>query len=289
MRELSMGGRLMALVTGGVLMIAAAGYAQSAPQSLWLDGTPVASTVTVGHDSTKPTDEMVGGAWVERLTEVTRATVTVYPASPAYSAAAENTPAVLVVPGGGYQVLADDLEGTEVCRWLNRLGITAVLLRYRVPSAAPHGEPLEDAEGALALLRSEAAAWHVDSRRIGVIGFSAGAYLAARLSALETGDGRLAALMLIYPAYLASDMPKPLPTRDSPPAFLVQAEDDPIGVRNSLVFYEALLAAHVPAEMHLYAAGGHGYGMRPTALPVTHWPKLAEVWLEGIGFEGLAR
>lgn len=91
--------------------------------------------------------------------------------------------------------------------------------------------------------------------------------------------------MLIYPAYLATDAPQPALTHDSPPAFLVQAEDDPIGVHNSLALYDALLSAHVPAEMHLYAAGGHGYGMRPTALPVTRWPEPAEVWLKGIGFE----
>lgn len=272
--------RLKALSIGWLLAVVAAGYAQSAPRSLWLDGTPVASTVAVGHDSTKATDEMVGGGRVERLTDVTRATVTIYPA------AGEGSPVVLVLPGGGYQVLADDLEGTEVCHWLNRLGITAVLLRYRVPSAAPHLEPLEDAEGALALLRREASAWRVDPRRIGVIGFSAGAHLAARLSGVETGDRRLGALMLIYPAYLATDAPQPAPTHDSPPAFLVQTEDDPIGVRNSLAFYDVLLGAHVPAEMHLYAAGGHGYGMRPTARPVTGWPELAEVWLKGIGFEG---
>lgn len=126
-----------------MLAITAAGYGQSVPQSLWLDGTPVPWTVTVGHDSTKATDEMVGGERVERLTDVTRATVTVY------TVAGENSPVVLVLPGGGYQVLADDLEGIEVCHWLNSLGITAVILRYRVPSATPHREPLEDAEEAL--------------------------------------------------------------------------------------------------------------------------------------------
>jgi acetyl esterase/lipase len=261
------------VVSAWALVGVASGYAQS-PQQFWLNGSPVETKI--GRDSTTDADPLVAGQRVIRLTDISRAAVTVYPA------AQDNAPAILVLPGGGYQVLADDLEGVEVCRWLNQLGVTAVLLHYRVPSAPPHNEPLDDAGDAFALMRGEGTAWHVDSRRIGVLGFSAGAHLAARLA---TSGKPINALMLIYAAYLADDetiLSKVTP--GYPPTFLVQTEDDPIGVRNSVAFYEALIAEHVAVELHLYAAGGHGYGLRKTRQPVTHWTDLAGPWLRSVNF-----
>jgi acetyl esterase/lipase len=162
-----------------------------------------------------------------------------------------------------------------------------------------HTEDLADAQRAVRLVRKNAAAWQLDPSRVGVLGFSAGAHLVAALGA-RAGDpvypatdpsDRLNArpdfAMLIYPGNLTkqqnpqADAIKPVVL--TPPSFLVQAEDDPVDVENALVYYRELKDAKVPAEMHLYAQGGHGYGLRPTSLPITHWPELAAAWLHTLG------
>ena len=204
---------------------------------------------------------------------------------------------------GGYRILAIDLEGTEVCDWLNSAGISCILVKYRVPEPGPYPKssaPLQDAQRALGIVRAHAAEWHIDPNRIGVLGFSAGAHLAAALSThfdqrlydpLDAADKlscRPDFAAIIYPGYLAladqnyAPNPEIHPTDQTPPTFLVQAEDDPVHVENAVVYFLALKNAKVPAELHIYAQGGHGYGLRRTALPVTTWPQTAEIWLHTI-------
>jgi acetyl esterase/lipase len=249
-------------------------------------------------DTTTAKENLIAGKPLVRLGNVSTPTLTLYTPS------GKNTGAAVVVfPGGSYRILAIDLEGTEVCDWLNSVGITCVLLKYRVPDTGPYPKSaaaLQDAQRALGIVRSHAAEWHIDPKRIGVLGFSAGAHLAVALSthfekrlydAVDAADQvscRPDFAVIVYPGYLAiaeqnfaanADIH---PTEQTPPSFIVQAEDDPVHVENSTVYFLALKNAKVPAEMHLYAQGGHGYGLRRTELPVTAWPRLVEAWLHTI-------
>ncbi len=280
--------------------IAAAAQQQTIP--LWPNGTPEpAHTTGPEHDATKPTDSLVAGRALSHLTDISTPTLTVYPAK-----AAPNGAAVLVFPGGGYSILAYDLEGKEVCTWLNSIGVTGVLVKYRVPETGhfpANFEDLEDAQQAMRLTRAHAAEWHIDPHRVGILGFSAGGHLAVTLSThpRDTRPGAPANpqvnqaidptpnfALIIYPGYLANTPaldtldPALKPSAATPPTFLLQAEDDPVHVENVLVYFEALKQAKVPAELHIFAEGGHGYGLRPTELPVTHWPALAATWLNSI-------
>jgi acetyl esterase/lipase len=244
------------------------------------------------------------------IDNVSRPTMTVY------SPKGKNTGAAVVVfPGGGYQVLAIDIEGTEVCDWLTSKGITCVLLKYRVPNTGPHWDnrckcqlnpkaPMatEDAQRTMGLVRFHAAEWHIDPHKVGVLGFSAGGHLSAAISthfdkrlypAVDAADKescRPDFAVALYPGHLWIDEkrfelnPDVPVTRRTPPTFLLQAEDDHVdGVEQSLVYYIALKNAGVPVEMHLYAQGGHAFGLRPTKFPITRWPELVETWLRTIG------
>ncbi len=254
-------------------------------------------------DKTTSTDALIAGKPLIRLGNVAVPTMTVYPPT------GKNTGAAVVVfPGGGYTILAIDLEGTEVCDWLTSSGVTCVLLKYRVPNSGPYPKSpmaLEDAHRAVGLVRFHAAEWHIDPHKIGVLGFSAGGHLAAAVSthfdqrlykSVDAADAvscRPDFAVVIYPGYLAiadknfafnPDLPV---SKDTPPTFLLQTEDDHVAhVESSLRYYEALKAAGVPVEMHLYTEGVHGYGLRRTKLPVTGWPQLVEVWLRTIGVVG---
>jgi acetyl esterase/lipase len=239
---------------------------------------------------------------------VSRPTMTVY------SPKGKNTGAAMAVfPGGGYYVLAIDLEGTEVCDWLTSKGITCVLLKYRVPDSGPHGDghrqimpkapmALEDAQRTLGLVRLHAAEYHIDPHKIGVLGFSAGGHLAAAISthfdkrlypAVDAADKescRPDFAVVLYPGHLRAsatgfalnpDIPV---TRQTPATFLIQAQNDPVdSINNSVVYYIALKNAGVPVEMHLYAEGKHAFGLRRTNFPITRWPDLVETWLHTIG------
>ncbi len=243
-------------------------------------------------------DHIVGGRPVYRVGNVSTPTLTLYAPKTNDTGAA-----VVVFPGGSYRILAIDLEGTEVCDWLNSINVTCVLLKYRVPDSGPYPKSpaaLQDAQRALGIVRAHAAEWHIDPHRIGVLGFSAGGHLAAALSthfekrlydaidAADQLDCRPDFAVIIYPGYLAlseqnfAPNPEIHVTEKTPPTILVQAEDDPVHVENSIVYFLALKNAKVPAEMHLYAQGGHGYGLRRTALPVTAWPELVKTWLHTI-------
>jgi acetyl esterase/lipase len=267
------------------------------------DARPVAGpevATTTGKDSL-----VAGRPWVA-VSNVARPTIAVY------SPVGKNTGAAVVVfPGGGYEILAIDLEGTEVCDWLTSRGITCVLLKYRVP--APRSSPnwgafpespmaLEDAQRTVGLVRFHAEEWHIDAHKIGVLGFSAGGHLVAAVSthferrlyppqdAADKESCRPDFAVALYPGHLWIDEEKfvlnpdvPV-TGQTPPMFLLQDEDDHVdNVNDSLVYYIALKNAGVPVEMHLYAQGGHAFGLRRTKFPVTRWPQLVETWLGTIG------
>ncbi|MFJ6327616.1 MULTISPECIES: alpha/beta hydrolase [unclassified Rhizobium] len=262
----------------------------------------------------KPESVGTDGATVS---DVSRPTMTVYAPEGANTGAA-----VVVFPGGGYKVLAMGIEGTEICDWLTSRGITCVLLKYRVPRSGPTWEKghrhypkvetaLQDAQRTLALVRQNAEQWHVDPHRIGVIGFSAGGHLVAAVSThfaertyapVDDAD-RLSSrpdfAIALYPGHLwmhededrdnrnEADMrlrPDIRVRPDTPPTFLVQAENDDVdGIEQSLAYYIALQKAGVSTEMHLYAQGGHAFGLRKADLPIGQWPMLVERWLHTIG------
>jgi acetyl esterase/lipase len=282
------------------VLLAVLSAGASEPMLLWPKGAPgEKGDIGAERDMTGPRDGWVGGKPVLRLGNVSAPTITVYSPAPDKHTGA----AVVVCPGGGYRILALDLEGTEVCQWLNSAGVTAILLKYRVPprkGLERYTAPLQDAQRALGLARYHAAEWHIDPKRVGILGFSAGGHLSALASTRfdkrtyePTDDADEASCrpdfaILIYPAYLTvKEGPELAPeltvTSNTPPTFLVQAEDDPVHVENSLFYYLALKKAKVPAEMHLFAEGGHGYGLRESGKAVTSWPKLAEEWMRGLG------
>jgi acetyl esterase/lipase len=298
------------VVASGIFGIGAAqaGGWQPAPgltqTPIWPGAIPDAHPAPGVETVTLSTDLAPNGkhsAWVER---VAHPTMTVYAPK-----AANTGVAIVVFPGGGYQGLAIDLEGTEICDWLTSRGITGVLLKYRVPDSGPHGlrEPkaptaLEDAQRTVGLLRFHAAKWHLDPHKIGVIGFSAGGHLVAAVStrfekrlypAVDAADKescRPDFAIALYPGHLwrgdkGLGLNPTLPvTSNTPPTFLLQAENDPVdNVNHSLSYYMALKNAKVPVELHLYAEGGHAYGMRRTKFPITEWPQLVERWLSTLG------
>jgi acetyl esterase/lipase len=273
----------------------------SEPMTLWPKGAPgEKGDIGVEQDTSKRGEHLVGGKPVVRLGNVSIPTITLYRPPKRKDTGA----AVVVCPGGGYRILAMDLEGTEICQWLNSVGVTGVLLKYRVPAREGlerYTAPLQDAQRALGLVRFHAAEWHIDSKRIGIMGFSAGGHLSAVASTrfekrtyepMDEADqvsSRPDFTMLIYPAYLVDKerpdlAPELTVTSNTPPTFLVQAEDDHAApVENSLFYYLALKKAGVPAEMHLFASGGHGFGLRESDKAVMSWPKRAGEWMRKLG------
>lgn len=271
-------------------------YAQEAPISLFPKGAPGEKVKLM--EKGESGGGKVGNETVLRLTNVSDPTITIYPAPEEVATGA----AMVVCPGGGYEILAYDLEGTEICEWLNNLGITAVLLKYRVPrreGLAKHEAPLQDAQRAIGYVRANAEKLNIDPQRIGIMGFSAGAHLAAMASnnydkrsypevdATDKVSSRPDFCLLVYPAYLdASNFqlsPELKVTANTPPTMLIQAEDDKPYINSSLFYYYALKEAGVPAWIHLYSKGGHGYGLRDTGTMVNEWPDRAEDWFKEIG------
>ena len=227
------------------------------------------------------------------------------------------TTAVIVCPGGGYWNLAWDLEGEEVAGWLNSIGVTAAVLKYRVPRRAGQPEPrpapgpLLDAQRAVRLMRQRAADWGIDPRRIGIIGFSAGGHLAVAtatrfdergyeaIDEIDKVSCRPDFAAAIYPGYFIEQQPAGVEInkdtlapymqipKGTPPIFLVHATDDKVaGVENSAVMYLALKRANVPAELHVYAQGGHGFGVRKSPLPCSTWPDRFAAWLRNQALPG---
>lgn len=280
---------------------------------IWPNGKmPDPITETKSESFKLRTDALIAGKpWTE-VDDVSQPTMTVY--SPQKNA---TDIAVVVFPGGGFNGLAIDLEGTEVCKKLSSQGITCVLLKYRVPDSGPawHNDcqcnihpkaptALQDAQRTIGLLRKNAAQWHINPHKIGVLGFSAGGYMVADISThfngraykpIDDADNescRPDFAVALYPGHMWTHE-KPLElnpeinfSKQTPPTFLIQAEDDKVdSINHSLTYYSALQKAHVPVEMHLYAQGGHGFAVRKTNHPITEWPQLFDVWLKTIGMK----
>jgi len=241
----------------------------------------------------------VAGQPIQRIANVSQPELIVFPAPNRQTPG----PAVVICPGGAYQILALDLEGTEVAKWLQSLGITAVVLKYRVPARDPNRRweaALQDAQRAMRLVRVRAQEWMIDPQRVGILGFSAGGDAAART--MLTPEAQYEAVdatdqsqitpnlgILVYPAYLVEGDPLQLRkdlvvTPQSPPVFLVHALDDPVVMESSLQLFSAYRNVKVPAELHIFDRGGHGYGLRPTEAPVTRWSEACERWLERQGW-----
>lgn len=276
-----------------------AGAAEPITVTLW-PGTPPGEAVELPPESdlTKPKDGQVAGRPVIRLGNVSTPQLVVYRPAPAIDTGA----AVVICPGGGHHILAWDLEGTEVAEWLNTLGVTGVVLKYRVPARNPNKRweaAVQDAQRAISVTRSRASEWKLDPGRIGILGFSAGGETAARcaiheertydkVDAADESATRPDFALLIYPAYLCEKgderLREDLPvTKSCPPTFLVHTFDDPVTPQSSLLLASRLKQLGVSTELHLYAAGGHGYGLRKTDKPVSGWTTPAEAWLRGSG------
>lgn len=268
------------------------------------DARPLAEPETV---KTEAKELVAGRPWIY-ISNVSQPTLTVY------SPTGKNTGAAIIVfPGGGYEILAIDLEGTEACDWLVSRGITCVLLKYRVP--APRSAPyfgaypqspiaLEDAQRTIGIVRFHSAEWHIDPHKIGVLGFSAGGHLVVATSvhfdrrlypevdAADQQSCRPDFAIAIYPGHLSMkagsldlnpDIASHI-TAQTPPTFLLQNEDDNVdSIWDSLAYYAALKKAGIPVELHSYAEGGHAFGLRRTKYPATSWTQLVEVWLRTIG------
>lgn len=269
---------------------------------LWPNAAPgEKGNIGEEKDTTKPTDQLVAGKRVIRLGNVSKPTISFYRAP----ADKDTGTTVLVCPGGGYHILAMDLEGTEICEWLNSVGVNAALLKYRVPKREElerHAAPLQDAQRALGLLRSRAKEFNIDPQRIGALGFSAGGHLIAALASsaaqrtypsmddADSASCRPDFNIIIYPGYLVLKdegdkiNPSVQVTTNHPPTFLAMTQDDPVRVENAVLYYLALKQAGVPSEVHVYPKGGHGYGLRRSEHAVTTWPERAADWMRSLGW-----
>ena len=235
---------------------------------------------------------------IERTSNVSDPTIQVFPAA----ADVRNGAAVLVCPGGGYGILASEHEGSDVCKWLNEIGVTAVLLKYRVPrrqGLEKHHAPLQDAQRALGMIRSRAEEWGIDPKRVGVLGFSAGGHLAAMTlvnpkpsfpvdAAIEHENTQPDFGILIYPAYLVDEKdgnkmaPEVKFDKDAKPIFIAVASDDGWASSSARLYLE-LQRLKTPVEMHAFTKGGHGFGItKQVGQPAGTWPELAASWMKAM-------
>ncbi len=263
---------------------------------LWPDGTP--SAMAPKSDATDKLIKGYGGVTPTRVSDVADPTITIYrPDKP-------NGMSVIVAPGGGYMFLSYAHEGTQVCEWLNSLGITGVLLKYRTPTrdeADPSTLPVQDARRALGLVRHHAAEWGLDPARVGLLGFSAGANLAGHV-AWDRGDRGYPRkadlddprgpdfLIFIYGGGFLSKEDKTkfkdgfsVPA-DAPPAFLLVAHDDKTNPVEAAMLYLEYKKQNLSAELHICAKGGHGFGMRKDKNPINDWPQRCAEWMKSVGF-----
>jgi acetyl esterase/lipase len=275
---------------------------------LWPDGLAIQRPESDKPEEVGNGSRLVAGRPWTWASHVSRPTMTIYPPKGRNSGAA-----ILVLPGGGYEAVAMDLEGTEICDWITKQGVTCIVLKYRVPQAWRHDHvekapkvqlPLQDAQRAMGLLRDRATAYGIDPHKIGVIGFSAGGHLAAAVSnaeqriyksvdAADRAPSRPDFAILLYPGHLWDETsprtslklsPWVEISAHAPPTLLIHSMTDPTDdVRHSLAYGLALNDVGVTVDMHLYAKGGHAFGLRPTSAPITtEWPGLVERWLRTI-------
>ncbi|MFO7901097.1 MAG: alpha/beta hydrolase [Planctomycetota bacterium] len=238
----------------------------------------------------------------ERITYVGEPTLTIYEAAGEKA----NGCGVVICPGGGYNILAWPKEGLELAEWFNTFGVTAGVLKYRVPRRdpnRPHWEPLQDAQRAMRVMRGRAGEWNVDPNRVGIMGFSAGGHLAVMagthydqktydpMDAMDQLSARPDFMCPIYAAYLGNDYHDDRPeigtlvniTEQTPPTFVAATLDDRYrGVQAALLLAK-FKEAGVPAEAHIYSAGGHGYGIRSSDLPVSTWHLRLKDWMRAGG------
>jgi acetyl esterase/lipase len=290
--------RTIAKVSALLVLPAFVTFAGSAERPLVVDvwpGTAPGETASVGEE--KYLEQKPNEKQVKRLTNVSKPTLAIFrPVKDKDTGAA-----VVICPGGGYHILAWDLEGEEVAQWLNTLGITGIILKYRVPrrpgqaNDKPPIGPLQDAQRTMSLVRSKAKEWKLDPKRIGILGFSAGGHLAAAASTnfdnraydpiddIDKESCRPDFAVLAYPAYLVlADKNELAPdirvSKKSPPTFFVHAADDGVKAENSIVMALALKKAGVSSELHMYSSGGHGFGLRPSKDPCSTWPARCAEW-----------
>jgi acetyl esterase/lipase len=286
------------VVIVSLLALAAASVHAAEPLTLklWPDGPP--SPMPVKSEATAKLIQSYGGVTATRLSDITDPTITVYrPEKP-------NGAAVVVAPGGGFMFLSYSFEGTQVCEWLNSIGVTAVLLKYRTPTrddAEPFKLPVEDAQRAIGLVRHHAKEWQVYPKRVGLLGFSAGANLAGHV-AWDRGART-------YPQKDGADDPRPpdfivfiygggfldkedkskfragfsMP-QDAPPAFFLVAHDDKSNPIETTMLYLEYKRLNLPAEIHICTKGGHGFGMRKAGQPINEWPQRCADWMKTMGF-----
>ena len=247
----------------------------------------------------KPTKTDASGKM--RIAYVDNPTLTVYRASEEKA----NGTGVIICPGGGYNILAWTHEGTEIAEWFNSIGVSAFILKYRVPRRdpeTPHSLPLQDAQRAIRIVRSNAKKWNVYPDRIGLLGFSAGGHLTVMSGVhynkktypkVDTADdfsARPDFLMPIYPAYLGNRVNKDKLSelinvnKNTPPTFIAITHDDSDRSYYSALLYAALKKNNVVGELHIYSKGGHGYGMRKSNNPVHTWPDRCRDWLGSMGY-----
>ena len=239
---------------------------------------------------------------LKRLTNVSKPTITITKPK----AEIDTGAAVVIAPGGGYNILAWEHEGTQTAEWLNSVGVTAVLLKYRVPRRPeqPKDQPpigaLQDAQRAIGIVRQRAKEWGLDPKRIGMLGFSAGGHLTAWTfsntdkRAYEPVDDadkqscRPDFAVLIYPGGILDKEKKMKPeiriTKDTPSSFLVVAVNDEGSFASTIELTKAMKENKVSAELHVYSSGGHGFGHKPTDKPYGTWPKRCEEWMKTQGF-----
>jgi acetyl esterase/lipase len=271
--------------------------AERKPENIWPSTAPQ-ETGNIGEE--KATSSKPGDKQVLRISNVSTPTLQFYPAPKD-----KNTGTTIVVcPGGGYNILAFDLEGTEVCEWLNTIGVNAVLLKYRVPRRAglpPYHAPLQDSQRTLSITRTRAKQWGIAEDRIGILGFSAGGNLAAmaalkysqrnydEIDAIDKVSCRPDFAVLVYPAYLVKDgklVPEVQVTKNTPPMFMAHAYNDGVTPESSVLLWLALKRTGVPAEMHITETGGHGYGLRKSSSNSHRWPQRCEQWMRERGLLG---
>ncbi len=251
---------------------------------LWPDGAPGQM-----QPHSKATEEFIRTkAGKSTITDIHEPTITIYrPEKP-------NGTSVIVAPGGGYVFLSAIHEGTQVCEWLNTLGVTGILLKYRTPTrdeVAPHEKPVQDAAQAILLVRKHSEEWGLNPARVGLLGFSAGGNLLAHIACdrVTKSEQPNFGVMIYGGGFVDFKEPTKLKEgftvpADAPPMFLACAHDDGQNPLAATVLYLEYKKHSIPCELHLFTKGGHGFGMRKSGNPINDWPQRCAEWMKAMGW-----